>query len=85
MILFFAFIVPFLAGIIITPLLISISEKTGKVVDIATGDILKIHQKPISLFGGVGIAVSLFLGFLLFTETNPFFSRILTIFLCGNG
>ncbi len=70
--LFIIFFTPFLTGLLIIPFLIAFSEKTKKVVDIAEGDILKIHKKPISLLGGLGMAVPLFLGVFFFSEKNYF-------------
>lgn len=61
----FYFAVPFLAGIIVTPLLIKFSQKTNFLVDVPEGDALKIHTKNIPLLGGLAMAVSALVGFLL--------------------
>ena len=55
---FFMFIVSFVLGIIIIPLLIAISKKADFLVDVPKGDILKIHKKNIPLIGGLALLVS---------------------------
>ena len=76
----FVFLIPFFVGLITISLLKNFSEKTGKVMDIAEGDILKIHQKPISLLGGLGMIVSLLSGFLFVTGKNNIFEFALLVF-----
>jgi len=60
----------------VTPLLIYFSSKTKKMVDIAQGDILKIHKKPISLLGGTGMALAFLFGLILLAQKNNAFSLI---------
>ncbi len=64
------FLTPFFVGVTTIFLLIRLSEKTNFLVDIAKGDELKIHKKPTPLLGGLGIAVAILLGLLLFTPEN---------------
>ena len=70
--LFFAFFVPFLVGIILIPLLICFSSQNKKMVDVAEGDELKIHKKPTSLLGGVGMVLAMVVGLVLFLGKNSF-------------
>ena len=64
------FLIPFITGMVAIFLLIKFSQKTHFLVDIAKGDELKIHQKPTPLLGGLGMAVAILVGLLLFTPTN---------------
>lgn len=59
------FLVPFLVGMVVIPLLMKFSQKTGSLVDVPEGDALKIHKKSIPLLGGVAMSVSALVGFLL--------------------
>ncbi len=59
-----AFLLPFFVGVIVIPLLRVYSEKNRKLVDIAEGDVLKIHKTPTSLLGGLGMVVAIVIGFL---------------------
>jgi len=63
-------IVSFILGIILIPYLIRFSEKNHSFVDIAKGDELKIHKKPISLFGGLGMFVSMVFGVALLFDPS---------------
>lgn len=84
-----SFLLTFFTGIFTIPFLILFSQKTKKFVDIAEGDILKIHKNPISFLGGLAIVVSIGIGFLWAPEKIPFASRLalyvgaLVIFLLG--
>ncbi len=62
----FYFVLPFVIGVVLTPLLKMLSEKTGALNDIATGDELKIHKKPTSLLGGVAIGVAMVVSLMVF-------------------
>ncbi len=77
--LFFTFFVPFFVGVVLIPLLIHFSEKNKKMVDVAEGDALKIHKKPISLLGGVAMAIAIATGFLFILEKN-----VVVILLAGS-
>ena len=76
----FVFVVPFLAGVIIIPVLISISKKTNFLVDVPDGDDLKIHKKNIPLLGGLAMLFSLFIGTVIFFWQQPG-SEIVGIFI----
>lgn len=63
----FSAITSFILGIILILYLIKFSKKSHSLVDIAKGDELKIHKKPTSLLGGLGMAVAIIVGlFILF-------------------
>ncbi len=55
--------VVFLLGLVLTPYLGRLSEKTQTLVDVAEGDALKIHKKPTSLLGGLAMGVAMLVGF----------------------
>ena len=61
---FISLLAPSIASFLITlavmPVIISLSIKKGY-FDIPDGDVLKVHKKPIPVFGGVGI----FTGFVI--------------------
>lgn len=78
----------FFLGLILTTLCKNFSEKTGTFVDIAGGDILKIHKKQISILGGLAMIVSIFLGFVFLpqkflTEIIALILGFLPVFLLG--
>lgn len=86
---FLYFLIPFGVGIAIIPFLRQFSQETGKFSDIAEGDDLKIHKKPISLLGGLAMVLSILAGFSLVSE-RKILSKIavisvglLVIFLMG--
>lgn len=58
------FLLPLIIVILITPVLISLSQKK-KIYDFPEGDELKIHKTPISILGGLSIFFGFFVLFLL--------------------
>lgn len=64
------FLTPLFIGIVALFLLIKFFEKTNFLADIAKGDELKIHKKPTPLLGGLGMAIAVFSGLLLFISNN---------------
>jgi len=81
---FFYFLAPFFSGIIAILLLMKFSKKTNFLVDVPKGDILKIHKKNIPLLGGLAIALSIAIGFLLMLKIASIF-QIIAIALGGTG
>lgn len=78
----------FFLGLILLPLFKTFSEKTGKFVDIAEGDVLKIHKNPASILGGLAMILSIFLGFVFLPQefiVRAFFVALgfLPVFLLG--
>ncbi|HLD70760.1 MAG TPA: MraY family glycosyltransferase [Negativicutes bacterium] len=63
----------FFTGIVLIPWLRNLSEKKQLVVDIAKGDVLKIHKKPTSLLGGVGMVGAMVAGFLFLLNGNALY------------
>lgn len=78
-------LISFIVGIILIPYLINISKKQGALSDKAEGDELKIHKGSISLFGGVGIVVSMVIGLLLMRNSVALSFAIgaLPVFILG--
>ncbi len=79
------FFISFFSGVAIIPLLISFSQKTGKVLDISEGDALKIHKRPTSLLGGLAMLVAMLIGLSFTADRNVGFLVIgmLVIFVLG--
>lgn len=87
---FFYFLLAFLLSLILVPVLKKYAEKK-KIFDVAEGDKLKIHIKPIPLFGGLAMVIVFLICLLVFGFQNPGFSckiaaiigSVLIIFLLG--
>ncbi|MGB2762537.1 MAG: MraY family glycosyltransferase [Minisyncoccales bacterium] len=78
---FFIFFLPFLTSLILIPLFKKTAEKYH-LYDIAEGDVLKIHKKPISVFGGLAMLIAVIIGLLFFVFQNQLFDwRIAGIIL----
>jgi len=69
---FFTFFLPFLITLISIPLLEKVAYKYG-FFDIARGDVLKIHKKPVSYLGGLAMLLAVITGLLWvgFVENGP--------------
>ena len=86
---FLIFLVTFLFGMILINFFRKLSERNNFLVDIPEGDILKIHKKNISLFGGLAMATVIvaftiiFNGQSYFLKTIGFILGLITIFLLG--
>ncbi|MCK4454162.1 undecaprenyl/decaprenyl-phosphate alpha-N-acetylglucosaminyl 1-phosphate transferase [Candidatus Parcubacteria bacterium] len=77
----FIFFIPFLTSLILTPLFKKTAEKYH-LYDIAKGDVLKIHKKPISVFGGLAMLIAVIIGLLFFVFQRQVFDwRIAGIIL----
>lgn len=75
------FFAPFFVGILLVPVFIKLSERSGKFVDRADEeDYLKIHNKDISLLGGPAMFVAAFVGFSLFIFSD-FWLKISAVFV----
>ncbi len=77
---FFIFLLPLVAGVILIPILIKFSKKTNFWVDVPEGDALKIHKKNIPLLGGLAMLVSSTLGVSIFGDQG-FGIKLLGVFL----
>ncbi len=69
----YSFLIPFLVGLAVIPLLIWFSQKTSKVLDISQGDALKIHKEPKSLLGGIAIFIAISAGLFFTGDKNNIF------------
>lgn len=74
-----------LVGLFFIPWLRAFSEKNQKLVDVAEGDELKIHKKPTSLLGGVGMAGAILIGFLMLWNVRVLPVAIGLLFCGGLG
>lgn len=63
------FLLPFLICLVLTSVLRRYAEKK-QLFDIAEGDELKIHKKPISIFGGLAMVIAFVAGLLTFVFYN---------------
>ncbi len=80
---FLLFLLPFLASLISIPFLIKIANRY-QLFDVAQGDVLKIHKKPTSIFGGLAIIIAMIIGLVFFSfQQQEFTSKIQGIILAS--
>ncbi|GAI01961.1 unnamed protein product, partial [marine sediment metagenome] len=81
--LFLYFLLSFLTSLILIPFLKKIAEKKG-LFDVAEGDVLKIHKKPIPVLGGLAMLTALIIGLLFFCFQKQDFSYKITAIIFGS-